>query len=260
MESVPIFVNCRDRVEALRNLVMWAEARGCEEIYLLDNDSAYGPLLEYFEATPHTVVRLGANYGKFSLWDAPGAFELTGGRRFVYTDPDVVPVSECPDDVFDRLASLLARYPGVNKVGLGLKIDDLPAHYPHRQAVIDWERVYWQWPVEANAYYAPIDTTFALYRPGGRPMPLTAIRTGFPYVARHDPWYADPTAANSELRFYESRAAELRRSAWSAEELPPEMLGALDRRRDEARWSVAGVATRVKWRLRGPASLRRPPD
>lgn len=162
MEPIPIFINCRDRVEPLRRLVAWLEAHGCDEIYLLDNDSAYEPLLRYYETTPHAVVNLGENFGKFSLWDAPGAYDLTAHRRFVYTDPDVLPVAECPADVFTRLSTLLDRYPGVNKVGLGLRIDDLPHHYPHRDAVLDWERVYWEWPVEANVYFAPIDTTFAL--------------------------------------------------------------------------------------------------
>ena len=83
----PIFINCRDRVTDLAQLVAWLERAGCEEIYLLDNDSAYEPLLTYYEETPHTVLRLGQNLGRFAVWSAPGVFELTKGRPFVYTRP-----------------------------------------------------------------------------------------------------------------------------------------------------------------------------
>src|SRR5205085_2892488 len=46
--SVPVFINCRERVTSLAALVSWLERAGCDEIYLLDNDSVYEPLLEYY--------------------------------------------------------------------------------------------------------------------------------------------------------------------------------------------------------------------
>ena len=54
--NCPIFINCRDRITCLSVLVDWLEKAGHENIYLLDNDSSYPPLLEYYEQTPHTVV------------------------------------------------------------------------------------------------------------------------------------------------------------------------------------------------------------
>src|SRR3954469_18701681 len=62
--TVPIFINCRDRLSSLRDLVDWLERVGCDEIYFLDNDSAFEPLLEYYRETPHTVVRMKENWGK----------------------------------------------------------------------------------------------------------------------------------------------------------------------------------------------------
>lgn len=44
-----MFVLCRDRVEPLRELVDWLELAGLERIVLIDNDSAYEPLLAYLE-------------------------------------------------------------------------------------------------------------------------------------------------------------------------------------------------------------------
>jgi hypothetical protein len=46
--STPIFVNCRDRLESLLALLDFLERAGQEQIYLLDNDSTYPPLLEYY--------------------------------------------------------------------------------------------------------------------------------------------------------------------------------------------------------------------
>lgn len=224
-----VFVNCRDRVATLVELVSWLERAGCEEIHLLDNDSAYEPLLDYYERTPHTVVRLGRNYGRLALFEAPGVLDRAAGRPYVYTDPDVVPAPDCPLDALDHFAELLARYQTVSKAGFGLRIDDLPDHYAHKEAVLTWEQQFWERALEPGVYYAPVDTTFALYRPGSGFVIDSAIRTGPPYVARHDTWYLDLAHPGDEERFYRSRAAaetvhSPRTSHWSAAELPAALL------------------------------------
>jgi hypothetical protein len=258
---VPVFINCRDRLTPLRELVGWLERAGQEEIYLLDNDSAYEPLLDWYGQTPHTVVRLGSNVGHFALWKANGVFELTRGRAFVYTDPDVVPDGECPLDAIDRFDELLKRFPGLNKAGFGLRIDDIPDSYPHKQAVIAWEEQQWQWPVGRGAYFAAIDTTFALYRAESGARPADAIRTGPPYVARHLSWYVDFAALSEEEAFYRSRASGS--TNWTADELPTWLTSAVDRLTSSppSRLSRAILRARMwprlHWTLRGRPSLLR---
>lgn len=261
MPQPPVFVNCRDRLAPLSELVGWLERAGVEEIYLIDNDSAYEPLLEYYQNTPHTVVRLGTNYGKWSLWKAPGVFELTAGRSFVFTDPDVIPAPECPLDALDRFRDLLDRYPGVNKVGFGLRIDDLPEHYRHKEAVVKWERNFWQWPLERGAFYAAIDTTFALHRPNGSAA-REAIRTGPPYVARHDSWYLDLDRPTEEEAFYQGRAEERTEHSsgmahWVRDELGADELAAIERMA-QPRPLLSRIETKIRWTLRGRRSLRKP--
>jgi hypothetical protein len=248
-----VFINSRDRLTPLVQLVDWLERAGVDEIYIIDNDSAYEPLLDWYTHTPHEVIRLPRNYGKFSLWDAPDLFQLTYGRHFVYTDPDVVPDDGCPSDVFELLRSLLARYRGINKAGLGLLVDDLPECYSHRREVADWERGYWLWPLEQGVYYAAIDTTFAMYRSGSGPKPLDAARTGRPYVARHTPWYADSSAPTEEDLAYERRAEELRRGAWSAEHLPAGLVESIEERRERGDPSLTA---QMRWWLRGRRAVR----
>jgi hypothetical protein len=251
----PVFINCRDRVAPLRELVAWLERAGSEEIYLLDNDSAYEPLLDYYAQTPHTVVRLERNWGKHALWAAPGVHELVAGRAFVYTDPDVVPDPGSPLDAIDRFAELLQRYPGVNKAGFGLRIDDLSERYRHRDVVVAWESQMWQWPLGDGAYFAPIDSTFALHRAGAGIRPSAAIRTGPPYVARHTTWYADSANLSEEDRFYASRPGT--RGNWNKDELPAWLKEAERRMRSPARMRVRREVSRVQlwpylnWTLRG---------
>jgi hypothetical protein len=59
--------------------------------------------------------------------------------------------------------------------------------------------------VEDGIYQAEIDTTFALYRPfsGGKAdRNQKTYRTGFPYVIRHLPWYADSSSLSAEDEYY----------------------------------------------------------
>jgi hypothetical protein len=201
-----VLIIARDRLTPLRDLLGWLERIGQRRIAILDNDSAYPPLLQFYEETPHQVLPLGRNLGHEAPWRTH-AVALADGP-FIVTDPDVVPTQECPDDAVDHLHDLLERYPDFLKVGFGLKIDDLPASYPLRDDVIAWESQFWSQEVEPNVYSAPIDTTFALYRHGSPYRIFPALRTGEPYVARHLSWYADANHPSEEDRFYGDRASQ----------------------------------------------------
>jgi hypothetical protein len=237
--TTPVFILCRDRLTPLRQLVGWLDAAGFEEIHLLDNDSRYPPMVEYLTTSPYDVVRLGRNVGKHALWVDRRFKRLIGRRLFVYTDPDIVPDAECPLNALDRFAELLARYRDITKVGFGLRIDDLPDHYRFKEHVLAWESQFWddRRLVEAGAYRSPIDTTFALYRNWEfPPPPIDAIRTGFPFVARHTTWYIDSSAATEEERFYADRLERGTKdspgtSTWSGDELPRGILNSIERLR-----------------------------
>ena len=193
----PVLINCRDRVSALRLLVAWLEQAGHERIILVDNASTYPPLLDYLDKTPHEVVRLDQNLGSRTPWVA----ELVPAGWYVCTDPDIVPVEECPLDAIARLHELLERHPKFSKAGLGLHLDDVPETLPS----LEWERslVSPERELSPGVYDSLIDTTFALYRPGA-PFEYEAIRTGAPYEARHLPWYV--TEPDGEDRYYLDRA------------------------------------------------------
>ena len=218
--SVPIFINCRDRLEPLLALLNYLERAGQNQIYLLDNDSAYPPLLDYFSRTSHRVIQLGRNVGRHSPWDADVLVEQNVRGRFVFSDPDIVPDPDCPMDAIEFFSEILDAFPEREKVGFGLRIDDLPDTYKFKEAAVVWESQFWERPLAPRLYDAPIATTFALYRGPSPHRHEPSIRTGYPYVARHTPWYVDDTSLSADEMFYRRRAEGDHVNHWSREELP----------------------------------------
>jgi len=206
--SYPVFVVCRDRYTMLVNLLDWLESVGhADEVYLLDNASTYPPLLDFYETTRHTVIRVGANRGHRVGWDAGYIRQHAAGRRFVYTDPDVLPVDDCPADAVDRMAAVLDRDGAALKCGFSIKIDDL--HPAYLEPKGKWEAPFWQRYIDrVGAYRAPIDTTFALYSADAarRFAFKPAYRLPPPYSIRHLPWYTDPGRLDPEDEYYQSHA------------------------------------------------------
>lgn len=220
VEQYPVFVPVRDRVTPLRRLVDWLERAGQEDIWLIDNASTYEPLLDYLAATPHQVVRLEHNLGHRSPWLSGSVQRHAHLRWFMVSDPDVVPDDECPLDALDHLRAVLERQHAFHKAGLGLRIDDLPEHYPLAGEVRRWEAQFWTDEVEPGVYRANVDTTFAMYKPlEGRHRDDHAVRTGSPYVARHLPWYSDPAELSDEERYYRDHA-DRTVSNWDRDQLP----------------------------------------
>lgn len=201
--EIPVVINNRNRFTYLLQLITWLEKAGMKNIIILDNDSTYPPLLDYYSKTKHRVVKLGDNVGHLALWKSK-LFDEIGSRYYIYTDPDLVPVDNCPADLAAFLLEQLKKYPAIEKIGTGLKIDDLPDHYSGKQKVIDWEKRYWEMPVAENIFNAEVDTTFALYRPytNGAKWVAPAYRTGPPYVAYHLPWYENSADPGEENLYY----------------------------------------------------------
>jgi hypothetical protein len=216
VSEVPVFINCRDRLTPLVELVGYLERAGCERVFLLDNDSTYPPLLEYYEQTPHTVIRLGENRPHKAFWESGLLDELGIDGRYVFSDPDTVPIGECPLDAIDYFGEVLDRYPAYKKAGFGLRIDDVPDHYGLKAEVIAWESRFWRRLVAPRLYEAPIDTTFALYR-GAEHARTEALRTGFPYLVRHTTWYLDSGNLPEEELYYIERATGV--TSWTRDEI-----------------------------------------
>jgi hypothetical protein len=230
-KSIPIFINSRDLLYPLRRLTYWLLEAGYTSVNILDNDSTYPEMLEFYNSvrTHVRIIKLGFNAGHKAIWSAKilEHFGITG--PYVWSDPDVVPTEECPSNVVEYFHTVLQAYPHKTKVGFGLRIDDLPNHYSFKQQVITWESQFWTKRIANNLFDALIDTTFALYRPGSG-YDMQGIRTGFPYVARHLPWY-ETSETPTKDRIYYMHRARAGINSWNDQKLP-DWLDAATRRED----------------------------
>ena len=202
VQNIPIFINNRNRLEYLKDLISWLESCGHTNITVLDNASTYKQLLKYYKTFPYRVVDLGRNYGHLALWKS-GTHNFIDCDYYVYTDPDVVPVESCPKDTLSKFIEALEKYPDIDKVGFSLKIDDLPSNSTMTAEILEWEKPNWRKKRDENFFEAPIDTTFAVYRrssKGGHE--LNALRSTPPYEARHMPWYRDKSKFTKEDWYY----------------------------------------------------------
>jgi hypothetical protein len=209
MIQYPVIIITRDRLESLRNLVLWLESVGQQDIWFCDNASTYPPLIEYLKSSPHHVLFNAINFGHRAPWLSGLVTELGLTSQFIVTDPDVVPCSECPRDVLDVFAKMLADHPDIDKVGFSLRIDDLPSHYQHAEDVRVWESQFWANTYAPGFYFAPIDTTFAMYRPGENHKNSRSLRAAPPYLARHISWYQDSANPTEEHTYYLEHADSL---------------------------------------------------
>ena len=192
-----------NRIDLPRKMAEWLATRNVEPIFI-DNCSDYPPLLEYYKTCPFQVVKMDANYVDVVVWHKNVLPQLGIKGNYILTDPDL-DLTGIPDDFVEVLEEGLRRYPQYDKCGFSLEINDLP-----NQVTIDWERQFWQTPLDPMYFHADIGTTFALYK--AHYPSLSAIRTNRPYTCRHVPWYYDliDQLPEDESYYYHTQAQEIR--------------------------------------------------
>jgi glycosyltransferase involved in cell wall biosynthesis len=205
-KKIPIIINNFNRVGYLKKLLTSLEKRGYSNIYIIDNCSTYPPLLEFYDTCGYKIYRLKKNLGAYSLWKS-GLIKKFNKDYFVYTDSDIEPLEECPSDFMLFFLNALKKHKLASKVGFSLKIDDIPDCFTPKKAVIDHELTFSRFYIsEESLFYAPIDTTFALYRPRTSwkhaYYNIEIYRTAWPLMARHLPWYLDSANPDKETLYY----------------------------------------------------------
>lgn len=214
--EIPIIINNFNRLDYLKQQIEWLEKAGLTNIHIIDNASTYPPLIAYYKTLPYRVYKLDKNIGHEALWRTH-VFQRFMNDYYVYTDPDIVPVEECPYEILDYLLNILDNNQEYTKVALGLKIDDIPEHYGRKEEVLKWEQQFWTEEVSKGLFKARTDTTFALYRPGTMFQQWDkTLRTGSPYMARHLPWYENDNVLSEEEIFF--RSVTTRISSWYKKE------------------------------------------
>lgn len=201
--DIPIIINNRNRLTFLTKMIEVLNKKGYHNIFIIDNNSNYKPLLEYYDTLSYKIFRLKKNVGFLSLWQTD-IYKEFEDNYFVYSDSDVVPVEDCPDNFLQIFLDHMKTDKKVMKIGLGLKIDDLPDFFANKNEVITWEQQYYENSYDDTFYLSNVDTTFALYRPymSGGASRLKMFRSKSPMEAHHLPWYNNTSNLSEEEIFY----------------------------------------------------------
>lgn len=202
---IPIIINNCNRLTYTKNLVEQLQHLGYEEIYILDNGSTYEPLLEWYKSNPHLNVERLENIGHLALYSSGVINKFKKYPWVVYTDSDIELNSKTPRGFIERMVEI-GESLGYNKVGLALKIEDLPDTL-YGRVVKRHEQQFWNEEIRPNIYRADVDTTFCVLRPSQR-YGYKALRIGGDYTARHLPWYSDFQNLTDEEKYYIEHAAE----------------------------------------------------
>ena len=210
------FIITRDRA-TYTHLCLTALVEAGLDPVIADQGTSFPAAKDYLAAMESAgvpVLYRGGGHPR-ALWNWLPFRQMCGDDRYVVTDCDTIPSDDCPLDWPEVLSGLLDRHPEVSKVGLGLRLDRIPDTYQRKDHVVKWERKFWDEALDgdqvngARVFKAPIDTTIALYPPlGDRSFDttLSALRTGYPYVADHVAWYEDYDSLTEELHWYHEHA------------------------------------------------------
>ncbi|PIQ14667.1 MAG: family 2 glycosyl transferase [Flavobacteriales bacterium CG18_big_fil_WC_8_21_14_2_50_32_9] len=221
-KSIPIIIISFNQLFYLKQLIDFLLSRKFLNIIIIDNNSTFLPLLDYFDElqnnTNITIHRLKENDGHLVFWKNIDLFKKYSKGYYVVSDADIVPLESTPENFIKKFINLLNSNMDITKVGFSLYLDDLPDHNPNKETIVNWENQFWLEPHE-NHFKASIDTTFALYRPNYIRLEesfLKAIRTNKPYTARHGGWYINPTKLSEEQKYYINTANNS--SSWLTDE------------------------------------------
>lgn len=239
MTRVPVFITYRDRRTMLDECLDSLFAHGFEarDITIVDNDSevplGFSP---YDDGPEHyrgcAVVTTRNEARQLAPW-------LLGlvpeDRPYIVTDCDCAIVPDCPGDLVDVMLDVLDTFPDVAKVGLGINtsnfLDPPPARYRYSY---EMERGVQAYPRltglrGAPAIAAPVDTTFAMYRPGGHEESggwpgICGVRLQAPYLIEHLPWLNREYSVEEQLYYSRSDMTTWARTHSAAELVTPKVL------------------------------------
>ena len=203
---IPVYINARNLVTPLRRMVGYLKRIPNARVIIVDNDSTWSPLLEWYDSAECDVevIRTGINGGKFGWAAHLLDHAALGVEKYVVTDSDLI-LDDIPLDVLDVLARGLDANPNVTKIGLSLDLDSIPPDYQFAARVKDWESQFWN--VRRGSFWnSGIDTTFSMRR-AADPVAFETVghlRCDRPYTAVHWPWEwtAPAIRASEEIQHY----------------------------------------------------------
>lgn len=207
--KIPIVINNFNRLSTLKLMVAKLNNLGYKNIFVIDNDSKYPPLLKYYDEAKEFKLIKSENLGHRSVFISNNKL-LRRIRKscFIYTDSDLILNENLPNNFVEEMFSTLLENNEVLKVGFSIEIDNVNIENTLNEEKVKWERKYWKKPIGNDKYVASIDTTFALYRPilykakNSIVRFYRGIRIAGSFTCQHEPWYWDLNNLNEEQKYY----------------------------------------------------------
>lgn len=221
--NIPIIIINFNQLFYLKKLVDFLLCRNFKNIIIIDNKSTYPPLLNYYEEVKKvvTIEYMDDNYGHSVFFKNSYLQKKYGKGFYVVSDADILPNENLSENFLEvMLRHLIANWKSITKVGFALKIDDIPSGNKYREKVLRWESRFWEKEIGKEIYEAPLDTTFAVYKPG-YPLKYNQIsyldshRFGGDFTASHGGWYIDHNNMTEEQFYYVNTASTS--SSWLQE-------------------------------------------
>jgi hypothetical protein len=223
MKQTPIVILNRDRLNPLKEQVDVLRRKGYSNITIIDNQSTYPPLLEWYKESGVDVFYNDVTenschaFRDLVMIKHPKFVEITS-NWYVFNDSDIIPLETVPDNFIEDLINYAKKH-NKSKVGMSIKIDDIDLNYPLNAWVHSYESTYWTNAIldgDVELYPHPIDTTFAVHAPNAIPTwSSNTLRAGIPYIVKHAPFYYDPNNLPDDEKYYLSNMNKAS-SNWSS--------------------------------------------
>lgn len=205
--TIPIIIISYNRLNDLKQLVSFLIERNHKNIVIVDNQSTYPPLLDYYNEIKDkvTIEIMDRNYGHLVFWKNRKLYDKYTSGYYIVTDSDIIPNKNLPANYIKYLMHMLDHHKKITKVGFALRLDDIPDSFQPKSTVIEWEKQFWIDEIRKDTYNAALDTTFAIYPPKydfTYSRFYKAIRIAGNYTAKHGGWYLDSKNLTDEDKFY----------------------------------------------------------
>lgn len=182
------------------------------DLIIIDNNSTYEPLLDWYKTNPCDIIYCNNNNGQSCPWilDIPNKL---GYKYYVVTDPDL-DITYTPKDCLIFLREKMEKYQEYSKIGLSLENWQVSENSPYYHHLKNWAITNWD---EDSIFDGLLtnqifDTTFGLYNLEKNINSGKNCTTYKPYSAKHIPWeitndiILDMENKNYEYFYYLSNA------------------------------------------------------
>jgi hypothetical protein len=198
MSNLKVVINNRNRLSTTKKLVEDLLDRNTNFIWIIDNDSTYPPLLDWYNKIPKEVsVFKYYNVGHLALFST-GLINSIEEEWCFYTDSDIELNPKMPVDYQQQMLDIAIQL-NCKKIGLALSVSDIPDHYRFKQQVLRNEDKWWQEEVSPNIFKADTDTTFSLIKKVDQ---FQSYRIAGDFTCKHIPWYFNIDNLDEEETYY----------------------------------------------------------